>query len=461
MKTNPAFRFTSRKRALSAAAFAAPLVLSGLLAAGCGSGGSSPVPVTAPSTVDTIGAARDVQTGQIALNGLLASSNTASASALQTVGASFASAHAKDPNNTQASVLLGLTQIAVAAQDVADAAAPLGDSRASIPFADLSRFQLKNWGGLRSSLIGKGKTRAALLASPLLLAQSAGKTSKGRATVDSARLRAALENLRTVIGNSLPLIQQGADDPNFAFGLTDFITNTETERVMDRADVAVIVSALYETRAGLSLALAYDTNVGSADFAQTIAARFPTKNLGDTLTPDEYLPASPFGTLTGDGKGNFASAKTEIATGADKGQTALTYLQGRTNSQLHLIDSADLTNQDYLTAKFALTGLKAALDGPVTVPLGDSSITLNLNAWFNNPPASLRAFFPTYTVGTDASDALVLQATAASYPDLTFGGLVVGTSGIPAKAFDMTIPTDKNLGDLLFGFLGGLEDLDL
>jgi hypothetical protein len=60
---------------------------------------------------------------------------------------------------------------------------------------------------------------------------------------------------------------------------------------------------------------------------------------------------------------------------------------------------------------------------PITVT--QEQVTIDLAAWFANPPQDLKVFAPTYTLTASGG----IDPTATTYPDLTFGGLF--PNGLP------------------------------
>ncbi len=169
------------------------------------------------------------------------------------------------------------------------------------------------------------------------------------------------------------------------------------------------------------MTLAYDFNYGSFDFSQTIESRFGAQLANGTpLAPANYLPPAPFGLLTNEGRAQMQAAQGYLSQGADVANAAANTLQARQNQTGHLIDS---TGVNFTEVRAGIALFKNALTQPVTLG-NDPAITVNLSAWFTNPPADLRSILPTYS--TNASGAFT---TPSSYPDPTLGGLLVNPSG--------------------------------
>lgn len=194
------------------------------------------------------------------------------------------------------------------------------------------------------------------------------------------------------------------------------------------------------------------------------------KNHDGKLTPDEYLPASPFLTLRD--AAYFQTAQTAMQNIVDRETKGITGVLARPADGNFLIpDSADVQK--------ALTGIRdnvlpliqQAAIGPVTltvpryevIPLvaistggtlvhpdtasnelftlhpsvgptpllypppvvHNEKLTLNIAAWFAHPPADLKLFAPTYVLDSIGYP----DYTKTTYPDPTFGGLF--PNGIP------------------------------
>lgn len=118
-----------------------------------------------------------------------------------------------------------------------------------------------------------------------------------------------------------------------------------------------------------------------------------------------------------DGVARFGAAKNDLSTAADRATTAVTTLKARASQSGHLIDATKV-NATELTAQIAQ--FKNALTQQATI----NGTTYNLNAWFTNPPVSLRALEPTYHVTTQFGTKS-LTASATDFPDMTLGGLIV------------------------------------
>lgn len=65
------------------------------------------------------------------------------------------------------------------------------------------------------------------------------------------------------------------------------------------------------------------------------------------------------------------------------------------------------------------SGTASGIELPSGVTVTQEQVTINLAAWFANPPQDLKAFAPTYTLTASGG----IDPTKTTYPDPTFGGL--------------------------------------
>lgn len=421
-------------------AFAA-LVL--LMAPGCGGGGGGD-----GDNLDPEEARRLAQIGHAALNDLLLSPTPPSQEAVRSVHTTFSEAYARDPNNVEAAFGYGLMEIAMAVQDLTGQTLPVVLGRAVE--GDLGT-------GLRP-LDAAGWMRHAALAplSPIGKGRQAGLL-----TGEIPRERVV--RFRESMGRAIPAIQRAADTPGFSFAIVNFRQRppgAPGTLTADQGGAQALLALLYAARAVGGLALAYDTSAGGFNFDQPIAERFAAKPDGAIITPDEYLPPVPFLTLMGDGPALFAEAKVDLTTAADTGLTALTTLAARPSHTGHVLDTGDV---NFTQVRAALLILKDALSNPYAIP-GNVPVTVNLNAWFTNPPANLRALLPTYHVQRLPGE-MVLQAGPGDYPDRTLGGLLVNpplplfVTAVRGSEPVRELYTPGLLSEGIGGLLGGLTGL--
>lgn len=206
--------------------------------------------------------------------------------------------------------------------------------------------------------------------------------------------------------------------------------------------------------------------------------RFLDRNGDGTLTPDEYLPPSPFLTLRDPNL--LKTAQQAMLAVAEKAAKGIEGVLQRPEDGKFLITNDPDTRQALTQIRDAvLPVIRQAATGPVTfeVPIyepmplaaamekhwpgssaarrptrkvfeyrpvedGDQppdapdhpfpqpkmvKVTLNLAAWFANPPSDLKAFAPTFPLSEDGWPLL----DRARFPDPTFGGLF--PEGLPAR----------------------------
>lgn len=415
----------ARRRAR--ALLAGVLIGSALFAPGCGGGGSDddnslPPGVVAP---DPVGAQQQVENGRNALNTLLQSETPPSAQSLQGVRSTFADAYARDPANAQAAFGYGLSEVAAAVQHFAEesqgsglTAGALG--RAIHPLSG-QKLRLPDGADLISRMAGAPLLRRLTESSSL----SPGRHEAGASERDNLLL------LRAALDRAIPAITVSANTAGFTFMMADPWENapaTAAQITVDQADAQAFLALLYVARGGTGAAVAYQFDVAGFDFNEAISQRFAAKADGDTVTPDEYLPPAPFLNLASDGQAFMASAKADLSAGVDNGLTAEALFRARTVKTGHLIDAENTL--DLAQFRASLLVFKDALSNPYQIS-SQPPVTVNLNAWFTNPPASLRALLPTYRVAR-SGPSMNLVTGPADFPDKTFGGLFVG---LPDETF--------------------------
>jgi hypothetical protein len=195
------------------------------------------------------------------------------------------------------------------------------------------------------------------------------------------------------------------------------------------------------------------------------------KNHDGKLTPDEYLPASPYLTLRDPAL--LATAQQAMQAVVDRETKGITGVLARPTDGMFLVSNTQEVKQTLTEVRdHVLPVLQQAATGPVTIelphyqPLSNAvqsadppppppgsnaggvfsilppaapggsepplppvfvseKVTVDLAAWFARPPADLKAFAPIYSLTTNGFPDLALTA----YPDPTFGGLY--PNGLP------------------------------
>ena len=296
------------------------------------------------------------------------------------------------------------------------------------------------------------------LAAPFAGTGTSKSAGRSRA-VDPVQVHAALADLKAAIDEALPAAEQAAGNAGLSFVIADYHAGAAATATInvDQGDAQAYVTSLYALRAIANIVLAYDTDWKNFDFSQEVQTALSAKlAAGTPIVPDDYLPPAPFATLAADGKVRFAAAQSDFSTASDRALTTLTTLQNRAVKTGHLLDAttwnmASLqtvinTFKTALTQKYTQTVLlQNAAPYPDTIAV---TLTIDLNAWFTNPPASLRALLPTYQVATlqdNGNGYTTLTATPSAFPDKTFGGLLVNP---PDAALTVNLDPYRNFGYL-------------
>lgn len=318
------------------------------------------------------------------------------------------------------------------------------------------------------------------------------------------------QKLLTDLGTVLQNLQAVEADPNFSTRLPDVDRNGQAVTV-GLPEVYLFDAYVNSLRAEIALSLAYNRDPGSFNllpgtvipattpgdlppappaFVSTVIApgngpgTLPfispylqlDKNQDGKLTPDEYLPPSPFLTLRD--ASLLQMAQQSMLAVVDKEQKGIDGVFARPADGVFLIpNSANVHALLMEVRDHVLPLIQQAATGPVTleipiyqpIPLaaqagnsgagavaaprspfkgglfalhsvdggaGDlppappvfttQKITINVAAWFAKPPADLKAFAPTYTLDSSGFP----DFSKTTYPDPTFGGLY--PEGVPS-----------------------------
>jgi hypothetical protein len=195
---------------------------------------------------------------------------------------------------------------------------------------------------------------------------------------------------------------------------------------------AALLAILEAVSAQLDLATAYQTSIGA--FPETNAAittYASSFDSGTPVTPNEFLPASPFMDIKADGAARLTSAKQSWLAAVTTGKNALTLLLDRASADTIIPQpSSGLVAQ----ASLDLDGFAAPMQGAVTaqdVLLADDTYTLviNLLQFINQPPASLRPFVPSVLLTTLDTNVFGVDTDTNSAIDRTWSGLF--PNGLP------------------------------
>jgi hypothetical protein len=313
---------------------------------------------------------------------------------------------------------------------------------------------------------------------------------------DVARRQKMLDGLNTVEQH----LEKVEADPNFSVSLP--LPNGQGTVTIGLPEVYLFDAYVNSLRAEIALSLAYirdsgttwqptappylagggttsytpGVSIGVGDIFPSWSPASLDKNKDGKLTPDEYLPPSPYLTLR-DAKYLQATQQAMLAI-VDKETKGIDGVFARPVDGAFLVPNSAEIHSALLEVKTkVLPTIQQAATGPVTlefpiylpmmgtgsggaiVPLSASKaasaarsrlvfaigpnqaagagaqpidggimpwpepaivkVTINLSAWFTNPPPDLKAFAPTLTLGSEGWP----LPDKTVYPDPTFGGL--------------------------------------
>jgi hypothetical protein len=201
--------------------------------------------------------------------------------------------------------------------------------------------------------------------------------------------------LSRVAGYLTTVETYGGSSYTFPLGTTSWPQYT----VADMGDVYLFHGGLLAARWALALPVSYNVNPGTFDMDKTLMSR--DTNGDGLLSASEYLPASPFLTLTS--AATVTASKTDMSTACAKIVSGIDATLAETSDNHDLIPwhTADsgITRADILLAKDTINSLKASLDAPTTITYTGSegdpiSIKAYLGAWAANPPTDLKTLAP-------------------------------------------------------------------
>ncbi len=274
-------------------------------------------------------------------------------------------------------------------------------------------------------------------------------------------------------------------DPTFTWTLT---LDNGTTATVGLPEVELFHAYVDSMRVELSLSLAYIRTANVTSGSTVVPAVYlptPPKDLnGDgKLEPNEYLPPSPYLTLRSATYFTTAQQALEGVASEEKAGIAGVLARPADGSGGYLVPNTTAINQALTNAQNnTLPLIQQAATGPVTlqIPLYASepsffrpearstvyvsrdsstgediglmpfdngggstayatgttttstapslvSVTIDIAAWFANPPADLKVFAPTYPLDSNGYP-IISQAV---YPDPTFGGLY--PNGLPSQ----------------------------
>ncbi len=188
--------------------------------------------------------------------------------------------------------------------------------------------------------------------------------------------------------------------------------------------------------AQLRVLVAYNLDPGDYDFDLEDYERDADSN--GILTPAEWMPASPFGELVD--ASEMAAAKSDTIAGLNAARQAISIVlnETRANGFLEAFTDEDRPGTTPEEARADLEELdqdlaevQAAIDAPSVVTMSltndegeqqEYSITCHFGAFYDTPPADLKALMP--NLGLESSWGEAEGYTiGASWPDRTLGGI--------------------------------------
>lgn len=184
-----------------------------------------------------------------------------------------------------------------------------------------------------------------------------------------------------------------------------------------------------------TILVAYEFDLGSFDpnrrAKQVYNSAFQDES---PLAPADYLPGNPFLTLTTGGASQLSAAGELWRSSALEGLAALATYRNRSGGD-YVIASGTLSPGLVQSAEESYARFRDLGEGPVEVPdlqLGNEIVTINLDlsVLFTNPPADLKAFFPTLAPSAPDEFDTFLGINPDIVPDLTWGGIF--PDGLPA-----------------------------
>ncbi|MCS6775480.1 MAG: hypothetical protein RMJ43_14115 [Chloroherpetonaceae bacterium] len=288
----------------------------------------------------------------------------------------------------------------------------------------------------------------------------------GYAQDDVARRQQLLEKLNQAVAH----LAQVEAKPDFVCTLPD---RDGVPMTLTLAEVYLFDACVQSLRVAVALSLAYVRDVGEAPppppiftmhgreggLGLGVPVRFVDLNRDGQLSPGEYLPPSPFLTLRD--AAYLRTAQEALLAVADRAGKGVTLALARAGDQRFLIPNTEESRALLQRLRDDVVPLiQQAASGPVTleweVPTGPQvlarasgpryrpqgnvlfappvwpvepplelpaprrqTLTINLVAWFANPPVDLKAFAPTYPLDAQGEP----RIDQAIYPDPRFGGL--------------------------------------
>ena len=245
------------------------------------------------------------------------------------------------------------------------------------------------------------------------------------------------------VGGYLQIVETyGGSSFSFPMGTTSWDGYT----LVDIGDVNLFHGALLATRWALAIPASYNLNMGS--YNVDVSPYDRDINHNGLLTPSEYVPASPCLTLTS--SATMTGAKLDMTTACDKIIAGINATLAETSDNYDLIKwhtpNEGPTQAELLEIKSYVTQLKTSMNSAVTITIDEEdepvSFRIFAGAWNTNPPADLKAMFPTQELvrwrnNWEGEYDYGMIDAENGFPDDTFGGIF--PDGMPLHTESRTV----------------------
>lgn len=238
-------------------------------------------------------------------------------------------------------------------------------------------------------------------------------------------------------------------DPTFVYTIADPTQPTDTNATVQlgSAEFEALLGAVDVAVGVINVAIAYDLQVGSfnveAPISTVLAAQY-TSPTGGVAPVSEWLPAPPFGTITGTGAQDIKTSQEQLEAASTAIVAAVTDVQTRNNSGFLLNPGTVISGSQISSYKTEFENDSLYLTQEETVSTSGGSVLVDLPAFFNNPPTSLLTLMPSLSVTPSGSKLIVLSISASNYPDPTFDGVFPNGAGSLLKTLSYdSYPNDQ------------------
>ncbi|MCX6346038.1 MAG: hypothetical protein NT018_13360 [Armatimonadetes bacterium] len=417
------------------------------------------VTVAAATVTDNIAA------GKACLNQIVTMEpyDAAAAAALLTAAKSyFLKAKNLETNNAQANFGLAITDAAVTAQGLIDKYqaqfADTSSASASLKYA-VGAMQIMNLQNMADP--GKEPLGGLVTAYKDSAVNLFSGPSAAQLIAMQADIRDVVRPMLSRVGGYLDIVEtSGGSSFTFPIGPSTWDGYT----IVDRGDVYLFHGGLLAARWALAMPSSYSANSGTFNF--DTSPMVLDVNHNGFLTPSEWMPPSPFLTLTS--SATMTGAKIDMTTAADKIIAGINATLAETSDNHDLIPwhtpGEGPTLAELNQIKSFANSLKLSMNAATVISWtdddGPQSLRVYLGAWNTNPPADLKTLIPTqeivrwrnewgYDYGTmDAEN---------GYPDITFGGMF--PDGAPFIEYGTKDTVETGFSGTLVGITTNPADL--